>query len=443
MGKIYAVKRGRKTGIFYTWEECKEVTSGYTSPDFKAFKTLEEAEAYLNNKDIYAEEIKEYIDNGYAVAFSDGSFDLKLGRYSYGVVCIDRDLKENELYGYAANPKYISSRNIIGEILGVFNAIDWAITNGYEKIRIFYDFEGLEKWAKGEWKADSDVAKMYIGVLESKYKDIIEIEFEKVKGHSNNKYNDKADELANMALKDRATSINTGSNWFVMQSFKEDELETILELIKEDIPTAEVNNITNNDTKIIKKLKLDDNEITVTLYKTKNRKILVQGKMGTLFQVFITYINELLGIEKVEPIIKNVYRKNIDKSKITNEVNNISPNLPQDYPESLKSLIRQSVINLTYYIESEDYSQYAFPALKALEGHIKYLCNKSGIVLRNRKFDIFDLNQNNEYILKGNIQIDPNIKEKIERYYNYYVKNRHTIFHLKLELKMKVKIQLM
>lgn len=429
MGKVYAVKRGRKTGIFYTWEECKEVTSGYTNPDFKSFKTLEEAEAYLEDKDIYEEKIKEYIEKGYAVAFSDGSFDIKLGRYAYGVICIDREFKENELYGYAANPKYISSRNIIGEILGIFNSLDWAITNGYEKIIIFYDYEGLEKWAKKEWNADSDVAKMYVGLLESKYKDIIEIEFEKVKGHSNNKYNDKADQLAKMAIKDRATSINTGSNWFVMQNFKQDELETILELIKEDIPKAEVSDITNNNDKIVKKLKLDDNEITITLYKTGIRKILVQGKMGTIFQVFITYINELLGIDKVEPVIKNVYRKSIDKAKITNEVNNISPNLPMDYPESLKSLIRQSVINLTYYAEAEEYSQYAFPALKALEGHIKYLCNKSGINLQSRKFDIFDLNQNNEYELKRNIQVDSNTKGKIERYYNYYVKNRHTIFH--------------
>lgn len=429
MGKVYAVKKGRKTGIFYTWDECKEATNGYPSPDFKSFKTLEEAEAYLDDKDIYIDKIKEYIDNGYAVAFSDGSFDEKCGRYSYGVICIDREFKENELYGYAANPKYISSRNIIGEILGVFNSIDWAITNGYEKIRIFYDYEGLEKWANGDWKAESDVAKMYVGVLESKYKDIIEIEFEKVKGHSNNKYNDKADQLAKIALKDRVTSINTGSNWFVMQNFKEDELQTILDLINEDIAEVEVLDITNNNSKIIKKIKLDDNEITITLYKTGTRKILVQGKMGTIFQVFITYVNELLGINKVEPVIKNVYRKNIDKDKITNEVNNISPNLPTDYPESIKSLIRQSVINLTYYIEAEDYSQYAFPALKALEGHIKYLCNKLGISLTSRRFDIFDLNQNNDYILKGNINVDPNNKEKLERYYNYYAKNRHTIFH--------------
>ena len=29
MGKFYAVKRGRKTGIFTSWEECKNSIDGY------------------------------------------------------------------------------------------------------------------------------------------------------------------------------------------------------------------------------------------------------------------------------------------------------------------------------------------------------------------------------------------------------------------------------
>ena len=32
--KIYAVKKGNQTGIFYTWEECQAATKGFSSPDF-------------------------------------------------------------------------------------------------------------------------------------------------------------------------------------------------------------------------------------------------------------------------------------------------------------------------------------------------------------------------------------------------------------------------
>ena len=145
MSKYYAVKNGRNIGIFNTWDECLESTKGFPGAIFKSFNSEEEAKAFLEDKDIYNEEISKYIDEGYAVAFSDGSFDEKLNRYSYGVVCIDRDMNETELYNFGNNPKYIDTRNIIGEILGVFNALDWVITNGYDKIKLFYDYEGLEK----------------------------------------------------------------------------------------------------------------------------------------------------------------------------------------------------------------------------------------------------------------------------------------------------------
>ena len=46
-GKYYAVKKGLKTGIFRTWEECKANVSGYSGASYKSFKTKAEAEAYL------------------------------------------------------------------------------------------------------------------------------------------------------------------------------------------------------------------------------------------------------------------------------------------------------------------------------------------------------------------------------------------------------------
>ena len=46
-GKYYAVRKGTVTGIFRTWEECKKNVHGYSGAEYKSFKTLEEAEAYM------------------------------------------------------------------------------------------------------------------------------------------------------------------------------------------------------------------------------------------------------------------------------------------------------------------------------------------------------------------------------------------------------------
>jgi ribonuclease H-related protein len=109
---------------------------------------------------------------------------------------------------------------------------------------------------------------------------------------------------------------------------------------------------------------------------------------------------------------------------------NVCPALPTDYPDNIKRLIKQSIINLKYSIESEEYSQYTFSALRALEGHMKYIFKKSGVII-TKNFDIFELNGISPgYKLKAFCGI-PNVdtKNKLEKYYNYYHANRHTIFH--------------
>ena len=45
--KFYAVKQGRKTGMFLTWDDCKKQVMGYPGAIYKSFGTREEAEAYL------------------------------------------------------------------------------------------------------------------------------------------------------------------------------------------------------------------------------------------------------------------------------------------------------------------------------------------------------------------------------------------------------------
>lgn len=79
---------------------------------------------------------------------------------------------------------------------------------------------------------------------------------------------------------------------------------------------------------------------------------------------------------------------------------------------------------------SEDYSQYVFPALRALEGHIKYLLTVAGRTAK-RNFDCFNLDTSNtppKYIVSAPLT-DATKKDSIENCYNYYKLQRDTIFH--------------
>lgn len=431
MGKnnYYAVRKGKNPGIYEKWEECQNSTKGFSGAEFSSFSTLQEAEAYINGSDIYIDTIKADIDKGYIVAYCDGSFDDKQKRYSYGVIIIDSDLKETEICGSSSNERYISSNNIIGEVVAIFKALDWVVSNGYGNIKIYHDYEGLSKWITGEWQAKSEVAKMYVSVIKEKYGDILNIEFEKVKGHSNNKYNDMVDQLAKEALKDRKSLAVKGDNWFTMPYFKEIELKNIISKISEEYTQIIVEN-TEDTNKIIYKLKMGKNKLAVTLFSSGNKRLMVQGVDSLLFQIFMTYITELLGIDKIEGLFKEIYRKTIDKDKVADSFNDMCSNLTVQYPDNIKKLIKQSIINIYYCVEGEDYGHYTFPALKALEGHIKYILDKNGIIV-SKTLNFFDYDKNTQiYTLKSNVNITDQVTiQKLEKYYNYYNLTRHSIFH--------------
>lgn len=85
---------------------------------------------------------------------------------------------------------------------------------------------------------------------------------------------------------------------------------------------------------------------------------------------------------------------------------------------------------MNYYVESEDYSQYAFPALRALEGHIKYLITLAGGTV-GRNFSCFRYDKTvipNKYVV-NEVFPDKSKNLYIENCYNYYVSQRNSSFH--------------
>lgn len=425
--KYYAVKVGRTTGIFDNWNDCGKSINGFSGAVFASFPTMEEAQAYLDGTDLWGNKIAEDTRNGYVVAFCDGSFDKVANRYSFGVLLIDLNGKETSVCGHGANDKYLATHNIIGEIFGVINALDWAVSNGFEKIKIYHDYEGLSKWVSGEWSANSEVAKMFTAIYRNKFEGVVDVVFEHVKGHSNNKYNDQADELAKSALENRQKIAIQGSHWFALPHFKEEDFKALVALIQEENASISIQT-TSNPAKTIHKFELDGKKVVATWFNSKNQKILVQGENSLLFQMIISIVADLEGIDKVETILSSAYRTTIDGAKIDSTLDTRFPAFPADYPPSIKRLIRQAIINMTYYIESEDYSQYAFPALRALEGHIKYLITKAGGTI-GKTFTCFNrLSATSPYMYTGTL-LDGTKKPAIETCYNYYKAVRDTTFH--------------
>ena len=189
--KYYAVKKGRNPGIYTSWDSCLKEVKGYSGAIYKSFKTKEEAEIYM------AGEKKELeIGANSVIAYVDGSYNQKLKVYGSGVVYITDD-KELELMK-SYDDSYHIHRNVAGEVKASELAIEKAIEDKKEQIIIYHDYQGIASWANGDWKTNNDLTKAYKRFIDQAKKKI-KIDFVRVKGHSNDKFNDKADQLAKEA----------------------------------------------------------------------------------------------------------------------------------------------------------------------------------------------------------------------------------------------------
>ncbi|MFR4122823.1 MAG: viroplasmin family protein [Clostridium sp.] len=211
--KFYAVKQGRKTGIFLTWDDCKKQVMGYPGAIYKSFGTREEAEAYLGvtgaqtgQKDREAgitrsvssgKNKSENTENAVEI-YVDGSYHAATKEFSYGMVVLV-DGKEEKFSHKMTDPELAQMRNVAGEIKGSEAAMQYALDHKIPSIIIYHDYQGIASWCNGDWKANKPGTIAYRDFYREASRKI-KIQFRKVKGHSNDKYNDMVDQLAKEAL---------------------------------------------------------------------------------------------------------------------------------------------------------------------------------------------------------------------------------------------------
>lgn len=234
--KVYAVRKGKKTGIFHTWQECKDSVDGFPGAEYKGFASVEEANAYLQieggrstvrnknqqidkmeqnriensrsqeNKVTISSRVSKTIgqeerpeEEGKLLVYVDGSYKHSMKKYAFGCVFILYDGTVYVENGNGNNAESALLRNVTGEMLGAMYAVRWAMKNNFSKIEIRYDYEGIEKWVTGVWKSKTELTQKYAKAMRE-WKQSIEIQFTKVAAHSNIYYNEMADQLAKDAL---------------------------------------------------------------------------------------------------------------------------------------------------------------------------------------------------------------------------------------------------
>lgn len=377
--KIYAVKKGRKIGIFKTWDECKTSVDGYSGAEYKSFSTEEEANEYLsgivkNELNINSEKREGYLPNQ-IIAYVDGSFDEKIGKYAFGCVILTPNGEIIRESGNGDNPESIALRNVTGEMLGAMFAVKWCDKNGYSAIEICYDYMGIEMWVTGSWKAKNSLTQKYAEFMKENSKKL-NISFKKIAAHTGNKYNEEADRLAKAALVEGngIPKIKKGDFWFTVEGIPWSELEIILGLLDEEFKEGslqkEQRDIAYGCSITIK---LNNTDKIVLTHYIKGNKLVMQGRPKQLFSVILSYVTELVEVEKIPQIYNDAYKLDIDKNEIETKFQYYMPNSYDKLPKKLSKTLHQAVYNLKLDGDMFDGTYLAQPVIRAIDGHLKMI----------------------------------------------------------------------
>lgn len=192
--KYYAVRNGKKIGVFNTWNECKEQVNGFSGAEYKSFPTIEEANVYIHGKEKVIFE-----DDNMVEAYVDGSYEHCLRAYGSGVVILKNNEVEKTFSVKGDHKDLVGMRNVAGEIEASKIAMEYCLDNDISNLVLYFDYEGIEKWCTGAWKANKEGTIEYKKYYD-KIKSNLNVKFVKVRAHSGDKYNEEADKLAKKAL---------------------------------------------------------------------------------------------------------------------------------------------------------------------------------------------------------------------------------------------------
>ena len=213
--KYYAVRIGKKPGIYLEWNECYNAIKDMPYSRYKGFNDLKEANAFLSQANILKDDTPPIIPKKLLdFDFKKSSVDV----YTDGA-CSNNG-KKNAVAGYGVwwgddHPLNLSEKlegnqtNQRAELNGAITAIQQAITYNAGELTLHTDsmytincMTWSNKWEKNQWKTKSneDVKNKEDIQLMKKLCCKQKVKWVYVKAHNKNYGNEKADQLAKLSI---------------------------------------------------------------------------------------------------------------------------------------------------------------------------------------------------------------------------------------------------
>lgn len=156
-----------------------------------------------------------YVDGSYK------NYGGDIGAYysSAATISLQDEEKPLTILTKASSDELISMRNVAGEIIAVMMAFEHCLNvlklKQEDKVRVFYDYAGIENWCKrkgspGYWRAKNTITQAYSAYVNTIVRPRFEVEFHHVTGHTGNAGNELVDKLAKKAMDDHVAKLVKG-----------------------------------------------------------------------------------------------------------------------------------------------------------------------------------------------------------------------------------------
>ncbi len=213
--KFYAVRKGRRPGVYTTWPACDEQVRGFPGALYKAFPTKAQALAFVGDGLAGATVPPPATSlppttspptTGTIHIWVDGSC-LQHGsgrlRFGWAYVILDGERELHRASGHDVPVEARRHRNVAGEIQAVLQALEHCRERGITAATIHFDYAGLASWVEGTWKTRTSFTREYAERVRALG---MTLTWRKVQAHSGATYNELVDRLA----KEAAQSTTTG-----------------------------------------------------------------------------------------------------------------------------------------------------------------------------------------------------------------------------------------
>ncbi|KRM44428.1 ribonuclease H family protein [Lentilactobacillus parafarraginis] len=219
--KYYAVKKGRKTGIYTNWPDTQKQVSGFSGAQYKSFGLRQDAEDYLGVS--HSKEDSQQLDlpivPGQILVYTDGGSRSHGNRPGEHVKADDKaawafaiQLADDEKQITGTGGEYGATNNRM-EIMALVRALSFLVAHDHQQEPILvvsdsrYVLNAITKkwlasWKRRGWKrsagplVNAELWQQLDGLL----RQFPKINFKWTKGHADNSGNVLVDELLNQTM---------------------------------------------------------------------------------------------------------------------------------------------------------------------------------------------------------------------------------------------------